>query len=72
MAFMKGKGILQPIDSYVPNSMESCEKFEKEIKIEEKSCFVGKWAGELGQLVCIYFYDILDISISIHHYLQYS
>ncbi|CAB4383910.1 S-adenosyl-L-methionine-dependent methyltransferase [Rhizophagus irregularis] len=50
MAFMKGKGILQPIDSYVPNSMESCEKFEKEIKIEEKSCFVGKWAGELGQL----------------------
>lgn len=52
MAFMKGKGIIQPIDSYVPNSMESCEKFEKDIKIEEKSCFVGKWAGELGQLVC--------------------
>jgi ubiquinone/menaquinone biosynthesis C-methylase UbiE len=50
MAFMKGKGILHSIDSYVPSSMESCEKFEKEIKIEEKSCFVGKWAGELGQL----------------------
>jgi hypothetical protein len=73
MSFMKGKGILQPIDSYVPNSMESCEKFEKEIKVEEKSCFVGKWAGELGQLVCVIKLIIFTIFMisQIYHYLQY-
>ena len=51
MTFMKGKGILQPINSHIPDSMEANEKFVNEIKVEEKSCFVGKWAGELGQLV---------------------
>ena len=54
MSFIRGKGIVNPINTYIPESMESNEKFEKEIKTEEKSCFVGKWARELGQLVSLW------------------
>ncbi|CAG8693216.1 10426_t:CDS:2 [Funneliformis caledonium] len=50
MTFMKAKGIFQPINSHIPDSMEANDKFVSGIKVEEKACFVGKWAGELGQL----------------------
>ncbi|CAG8505198.1 9716_t:CDS:2 [Acaulospora morrowiae] len=50
MTIMKSKGFVTPINSYVPQSMEANEKFIKGIQTEEKSCFVGHWARELGQM----------------------
>ncbi|CAG8524968.1 14078_t:CDS:2 [Acaulospora colombiana] len=50
VTIMKSKGIVTPINSYVPKSMEANEKFVEGVQTEEKSCFVGHWAGELGQM----------------------
>ncbi|CAG8800642.1 10142_t:CDS:2 [Gigaspora margarita] len=35
---------------HVLKAMEANEKIDKNIRTEERSCFVGKWAGELGKL----------------------
>ncbi|CAG8590822.1 15047_t:CDS:2 [Racocetra fulgida] len=48
--FMKSKGIIGPLDLYILKTMETNERIDKNIKTDERSCFVGKWAGELGQL----------------------
>ncbi|CAG8825771.1 25608_t:CDS:2, partial [Racocetra persica] len=48
--FMKSKGIIGPLDLYILRTMETNERIDKNIKTDERSCFVGKWAGELGQL----------------------
>lgn len=48
---MKSKGVIAPINTYVLQSLLSNSQLTKDIKTEEKSCFLGKWAGELGELV---------------------
>ncbi|CAG8570394.1 15617_t:CDS:2 [Dentiscutata erythropus] len=49
-SFMKSKGILEPLNTYIPQSIEDNEKIQKGIQTEEKTCFVGKWAGDLGRM----------------------
>ncbi|KAF0445842.1 S-adenosyl-L-methionine-dependent methyltransferase [Gigaspora margarita] len=49
-SFMKSKGILESLNSYIPQSLEGNEKIQKGIQTEEKTCFVGKWAGDLGKM----------------------
>ncbi|CAG8604632.1 3675_t:CDS:2 [Cetraspora pellucida] len=39
--------IIGPLDLYILKTMEANESIDKNIKTEERSCFVGKWAGEL-------------------------
>ncbi|CAJ0644776.1 3066_t:CDS:2 [Entrophospora sp. SA101] len=51
LPFMKSKGVIAPINTYVLQSLLSNTQLAKDIKTEEKSCFLGKWAGELGELV---------------------
>ncbi|CAJ0753723.1 9522_t:CDS:2 [Entrophospora sp. SA101] len=48
LPFMKSKGVIAPINTYVLQSLLSNTQLAKDIKTEEKSCFLGKWAGELG------------------------
>ncbi|CAG8464042.1 1569_t:CDS:2 [Scutellospora calospora] len=49
-SFMKSKKILEPLNSYIPQSMEDNDKIQKGIQTEEKTCFVGSWAGDLGKM----------------------
>ncbi|CAG8742785.1 32751_t:CDS:2, partial [Racocetra persica] len=49
-SFMNSKGISDPLNSYIPKIMEDNEKIQKGIQTEEKTCFLGKWAGDLGKM----------------------